>query len=183
MIRYTTTQTDDELKQILVLQRKNLYKNTDAQYQQEQGFTTVEHSFELLQQMNEAAPQIIAKDADKVIGYALVMPPSFADLIPELIPMFEVAKQLKWKEKFINQYRFYVMGQICVASDYRGQGIFDGLYHAHKNLLATDFDLCFTEVAVRNTRSMRAHQRVGFRTIHTYQDHTDIWNVVLWDWQ
>jgi RimJ/RimL family protein N-acetyltransferase len=89
---------------------------------------------------------------------------------------------LDWQGKQIQDYRFYVMGQICVAESHRGQGVFDGLYNAHKRLLSADFDLCVTEVATRNTRSSRAHERVGFRTIHTYQDHTDVWNVVVWDW-
>ncbi|MCU0339582.1 MAG: GNAT family N-acetyltransferase [Spirosomaceae bacterium] len=181
-ILYTTATSNDDLEQILSLQRQNLYKNTPLEYQQDQGFTTVEHSFEVLQQMNAAIPQIIAKEDDKVIGYALVMPQSFSAMIPELVPMFEQIVRLDWLGKQIQDYRFYVMGQICVAESHRGQGVFDGLYNAHKRLLSADFDLCVTEVATRNTRSSRAHERVGFRTIHTYQDHTDVWNVVVWDW-
>lgn len=182
-ITYTIAQTNEDLRQILTLQQANLYKNTPTEYQQDQGFTTVEHSFAMIQQMNNALPQVIAKDGDSVVGYALVMPRSFGALVPELAPMFNIVAALDWKGKSIGDYRFYVMGQICVAQSHRGQGIFDGLYAKHKALYAPDFDLCVTEVAVRNTRSMRAHERVGFRTIHTYQDHTDVWNVVVWDWE
>lgn len=181
-LTYTTATSDDDLHQILSLQRQNLYKNTPDQYQKEQGFTTVEHSFEVLKQMNEAMPQIIVKDNGTVVGYALVMPQSFSGLIPELTPMFAEVKKLTWKERRIDSYRFYVMGQICIAESHRGQGLFDGLYAKHKEWLSSDFDLCVTEVATRNTRSMRAHERVGFCQIHTYQDHTDEWYVVVWDW-
>lgn len=181
-ITYTTAQSDEDLRQIMALQRQNLYKNTPATYQQDQGFTTVEHSFEVLKQMNEALPQIIAKDGDTLAGYALVMPRTFGQLVPELVPMFDIVAELDWQGKRIGDYRFYVMGQICVAESHRGQGIFDGLYTAHKEHFSPDFELCVTEVAVRNTRSQRAHERVGFRTIYTYEDYTDVWNVVVWDW-
>jgi len=182
-ITYTTAKTGADLRQILALQSQNLYKNTPVEYQQDQGFTTVEHSFEVNKQMNEALPQVIAKENDTLVGYALVMPRTLGQLVPELVPMFTIVSNLKWQEKLIGDERFYVMGQICVAQSHRGQGIFDGLYAAHKANLSTDFDLCITEVAVRNVRSMRAHERVGFRTIHTYQDHADLWNVVVWDWR
>lgn len=181
-ITYTTAQSDEDLRQILALQRQNLYKNTPAEYQQDQGFTTVEHPFEVIQQMNSALPQIIAKDGDRVVGYALVMPRTFGQLVPELVPMFDLVSELNWNGKPICDYRYYVMGQICVAQSHRGQGVFDGLYAEHKNQFSTDFDLCVTEIAVRNTRSMRAHERVGFREVHQHQDHIDLWSLVVWDW-
>lgn len=180
---FTTATTDAELHQILALQQQNLYKNTPQEYQKDQGFTTVEHTFEVLKTMNDALPQVIAKDGDEVVGYALVMPRTFGALVPELTPMFDIVGELLWKNIPIHQQRFYVMGQICVAQSHRGQGIFDGLYAQHRQQFSADFDLCVTEIAVRNTRSARAHERVGFQQIHTYQDHTDLWNVVVWDWR
>jgi len=152
-------------------------------YHQDQGFTTVEHTFEVIQKMNNAIPQIIARDGGDVVGYALIMPRSFADLVPELVPLFEILSQLSWQDQLLDTYRYYVMGQICVAQSHRGQGVFDGMYATHRELLGRDFELCVTEVAVRNARSMRAHERVGFKTTHTYRDHTDLWNVVVWDWR
>lgn len=181
-IQFTTASSDEDLRQIMDLQRQNLYKNTPVEYQKDQGFTTVEHSFEVLTEMNNALPQIIAKDGDILVGYALVMPRTFGQLVPELVPMFDIVAELDWQGKTIGEQRFYVMGQICVAQSHRGQGIFDGLYAAHKKHFSADFDICVTEVAVRNTRSQRAHERVGFRTIYTYEDYTDVWNVVVWDW-
>jgi GNAT superfamily N-acetyltransferase len=182
-IEFTTARSANDLEQILSLQQKNLFKNISAETQSKEGFVTVEHNLPLLKQMNEAAAQVLAKDGNEVIGYALVMPQAFGDKIPELQPMFAVVTQLNWQDRPIRDYRFYVMGQICVDERYRGQGIFDGLYNAHRTFLSPDFDLCVTEVAVRNTRSMRAHERVGFKAIHTYRDHLDEWNVVVWNWE
>ncbi|GAA4398799.1 hypothetical protein GCM10023187_09780 [Nibrella viscosa] len=183
MIRYTTVTTEADLQQILDLQQQNLSKTVSPEQQKEQGFVTVIHTLPLLQQMNAAAPQIIAKDGDQLAGYALVMPTSFRSMIPVLQPMFDLLDTLVYDGQQVGCYPYYVMGQICVAEKYRGQGLFDGLYQYHRERLSGDYAMCITEVATRNTRSMRAHQRVGFQSIAEYEDETDRWSVVVWDWR
>lgn len=178
-LHFTTAQTELELQQILDLQYRNLPAQLSQTEQSNQGFVTVRHNLQLLKQMNEAVPQIIAKDGDTLAGYALVMPQAFRSLIPVLEPMFAQLDQLSYEGVPFVNIPYYVMGQICVAEAYRGQGVFDGLYHQHKIELASRFRLCVTEVAKRNTRSMRAHERVGFEVIYSYQDATDDWNVVV----
>ncbi len=64
---------------------------------------------------------------------------------------------------------------------YRGQGVFDLLYAHHRQLFARQYDFVITEIATRNQRSQRAHERVGFETINTYRDELDEWNVVVMD--
>ncbi|MEO6037302.1 MAG: GNAT family N-acetyltransferase, partial [Saprospiraceae bacterium] len=63
---------------------------------------------------------------------------------------------------------------------YRGQGIFDGLYRKMQVVCASDYDFTVTEIAARNTRSLRAHERVGFETLHVYDDPLtgETWHVV-----
>jgi len=74
------------------------------------------------------------------------------------------------------------MGQVCVAAPYRGKGVFDLLYNQHKAAFSHKYDFVITDIATRNTRSMRAHARIGFKKIHTYRDELDEWDTVLWDW-
>lgn len=174
--------SDEQLQQILDLQALNHRSHVSEQQGSEQGFVTVQHQLPLLQQMNAAAPQVIALHQHKVVGYALVMPASFRHQIPVLQPMFDMIDHLLWHGTPMAQHPYYVMGQICVAEHYRSMGVFDALYHAHRQHYAAQYDWCITEVSTSNQRSMKAHQRVGFRTIHTYTDHTDEWNIVAWDW-
>jgi hypothetical protein len=181
-VRFTTIQDDDDIQQVLALQRANLSSQVSAEVAVSQGFVTVQHDHELLKKMNEAIPQVIAKNGDQVVGYALVMLPSFQDLIPVLKPMFLLFDKIVYLGRNIASYRYYVMGQVCVAEGHRGAGIFDGMYAQHRELYRPQFDFVVTEIASRNTRSIRAHQRVGFETIHRFQDATDHWEVVLWDW-
>lgn len=180
-LRFTTARTDHELQQILDLQAVNLPRNLSPEQIQAQGFVTVQHNLPLLKQMNEASPQIIAKDGEQLAGYALVMPQSFRKLIPVLEPMFDMLDSLIYEGTPFTQIPYYVMGQICVAEAYRGQGVFDGLYRQHQIELASRFRLCVTEVSQKNTRSMRAHERVGFKVIHSFSDATDDWNIVVLD--
>ena len=77
---------------------------------------------------------------------------------------------------------YFVMGQVCVAKDFRGQQVFSDLYQKMKTEMSSHFDCIVTEIATRNTRSIRAHEKVGFETIHIYEDETEEWAIVAWDW-
>lgn len=183
-IVFTTVNTPSEVQQILELQAANHVSNVPAAVAQEQGFVTVKHDPEVLRRMNQEAPGIIAKDGDKVVGYALVMPRSFAAFVPILQPMFQLLDSLSWKGQLLATHpRWFVMGQICVAEGYRGMGVFDGMYAKMKEVCRRDYDFVITEIARRNTRSMRAHERVGFQTMHTFSDEVarEDWNVVIWE--
>ncbi|GAB3167280.1 GNAT family N-acetyltransferase [Telluribacter humicola] len=177
----TYAQTDEDLQQILDLQRKNLKANISEQTKREQGFVTVSHEWEQLQLMQSLTPQVVAKSEGKVVAYALAMLPQMGTLIPDLQPMFEIIDEVEWEGRYLRDCRYYVMGQICVDEAYRGQGLFDALYRKHSELYSADYELLVTEISTSNHRSQRAHERVGFRTIHTHVDHVDNWNIVAWD--
>lgn len=177
MIEARQVRDDRELEQILELQRANLARSLSGKEVAAQGFVTVEHTLEVLKRMHELEPSIVAMDGDALAGYALVMPVACRSFIPILEPMFQRLEALG-----VFRERFYVMGQICVARTWRGQGVFDLLYAAHRRYLRPFFDCTVTEVAMRNTRSMRAHQRVGFEVIDRYCDATDEWALIRWDW-
>lgn len=178
----TTVSTDEQLKQILQLQEENLRTNISAETQQQQGFVSLQHTLPVLKQMHGIAPSIIATDGDQLAGYALTMPRECRQIVPDLEPMFSSFEQTLWNGRPLSEYRFYVMGQICVAEAWRGQGVFDALYRQHKTSYSKNFDCIVTEIATRNLRSMRAHERVGFKSIHIHQDELDEWAVVIWDW-
>ena len=182
-IFFSSVKSPKEVLQILELQAKNHVTQVSPAIAQSQGFVTVKHDPEVLQRMNEAAPGIIAKDGDVLAGYALVMPRSFARDIPILQPMFELLDTLQWKgRKLRDDPGWFVMGQICVAETYRGMGVFDGMYQKMKEIYRSEYDFTITEIAERNTRSIRAHERVGFETMHTFSDEIarEDWRVVVW---
>ena len=183
MLSTGTTITTTDLQQILDLQYENLVNNiTDVEMKSE-GFVTMHHSMGVLQQMHDLSPSVIIKDQNKIVAYALVMLRECRQLFPPLEPMFAEFDHLKWNNKPLNDQRFYVIGQICIAKGYRGKGLFEMLYEGHKKKFSNQFDFIVTEISIRNPRSLRAHERIGFNTIHTYKDELEEWAVVLWDWK
>ncbi|WP_244221572.1 GNAT family N-acetyltransferase [Corallococcus exercitus] len=171
-----------ELEQVLALQRRNLKQHLSEEERRTQGFVTVAHDLPTLERMHAVAPSIIALQGSELVAYALVMPRECREFVPVLEPMFALVEQLKDEGRPLRDQRFYVMGQICIDKAHRGKGLFEALYHQHREQLRGAFDCVVTEVSVHNRRSLRAHERLGFRTLHTYSDATDTWAVVRWDW-
>ncbi|MBW1298217.1 GNAT family N-acetyltransferase [Aquimarina litoralis] len=176
-IRYTTSSSDIELEQILLLQQSNLSESITLNEKQNEGFVTVRHDFDILKKMNLQQPHIIAKHNDQVVGYALCMTKDFGNDIEVLKPMFQKIDNLIDPET-----NYIVMGQVCIDKEYRKQGIFKGLYQKMKSSLQQEYALLITEVASNNHRSLQAHYAVGFTDLLVYQSDTVEWHIVSWDW-
>ncbi len=176
MITYKRATSDDELRQILAIQKRNLKANLALKERQIEGYITVPHTFGILKKMNDACPHILAMDGDLVAGYALVMLHSFKYEMDILTPMFDAADRL------LKGKNYLAMGQICVDKPYRGQGVFKGMYTFYKQELSTQYDCLFTEVATHNTRSIEAHKKVGFTILQTQVTDGTSWDLVNWDW-
>ena len=111
-IVYGRAKSGKDLEQILELQKCNLFTNVSEEERRQEGFLTVAHSLDLLEEMNEVCPHIIAKYRDTVVGYALCMDPAFSQEIEVLKPMFaEIEAVMPEGESYI------VMGQICVDKE------------------------------------------------------------------
>lgn len=183
MITYTRATTDTDLQQILALQKQNLAAGLSPEQIDSQGFVTVSHSFEDLKKMNDIEAHVIAKDNDRVIAYLLAMTARSRFDIPVLVPMFDMFEEVYYKNKKIADYRYMVVGQVCVAADYRGKGIFDACYSAYRNYFKDKYEFAITEIAIRNQRSVNAHKRVGFESIHEYAaPDGEKWSIVVWKW-
>ncbi len=175
-IEYHRASTENELRQILALQKNNAVAVISEAEREKEGFVTVTHTYAILKRMNDACAHIIAKDGDIVVGYALVMLPAFKNDIPLLKPMFATADAL------LPNTNYLAMGQICIAKNYRSKGIFRGMYHYYKEQLLGRYDGLFTEVATNNTRSLYAHQSVGFTILKTEITDGISWELLYWDW-
>ena len=183
MIIYTTSKTTNELEQILELQKQNLATGLTAEQIASQGFVTVSHSFQDLLTMNAIEEHVIGKDNEQVIAYLLAMTARSRFDIPILLPMFEMFEQIEYQNKKVADWRYMVVGQVCVAEGYRGKGILDACYAAYKDNFKDRYDFAITEINTRNQRSINAHKRIGFETIHEYvAPDGEGWNIVLWRW-
>ncbi len=194
-IEYKVTQTDQELKEIIELQKANRPEHLSPQELQSEGFVTARHDFDTLFQMHQEYPHVIAKYDNQVIGYALCMMKSAEMLVPVLSGLFRIIDSIQYqgnkpyrnisllqKTKQEDTYQYFVMGQVCVHKDFRGKGVFAGLYQYMRNTMSPHFEGIVTAISPRNPRSLRAHTKVGFDTIHEYTSNGEDWKLVLWDW-
>ena len=180
MVEITQAKTDADLLGILALQQQNLAIHLSPEEVADQGFVTVVHNLDILRRMNNAGAHTIAKDGDRVVGYALTMLPQFRSDIPVLVSMFDRLDLMEWKGKSLLHTAYFVMGQVCVAKECRGQGVFDRLNQGLKDFNSARFELVVTEISRRNTRSLRAHERFGFQIMQEFTDeeHGEEWVIV-----
>jgi len=181
MFEYTFAKTDEDIKAILVLQKANLKENISKEEAEQQGFVTCKHTFEILKLMNHPHPHIIAKHHEELIGYALVMLKTHSDRVNEIVSMFNQINKLSWNGKMLKDENYVIMGQICIAKNYRGKGVFSGLYETMFAALQPHFSCLLTDIATSNKRSVKAHKKVGFKSILTFKDDLQEWVLVLKD--
>ncbi|MTI29312.1 GNAT family N-acetyltransferase, partial [Xanthovirga aplysinae] len=138
----------------------------------------------LLKELNEEYQHIVAKVDEEVIGYVLVMLKKFSEEIPVLLPMFCKIDELSFEGTPLKDANYFVMGQVCIAKEFRGKSIFYRLYEGLKKQMSDDFTYVITEVATRNRRSIRAHEKIGFKTILQYNSELgEKWDIMLWNWK
>ncbi len=180
----TRVSSEEDIRGILALQQQNLKKNLSAEQAKTQGFLTVAHQFEALKAMNDAEPSVIAKDGEKIVGYCLAMLPKFRNEVPELRTLFDLLDTLAFNGTQLKDTNYCIMGQVCVGEGYRSIGLFDKMNLRLKESLQQNYSLCVTDISQNNTRSLRAHERVGYQPIADFFDENlnETWIIVAWQW-
>ena len=175
---YQRVTSNEELYEILDLQKQNLKVALSDVDRQTEGFVTVDHTFEVLKRMNDKCRHCIAKYNGKVVGYALCMLNEFRNDVPELIPMFNYMDGIL-EQKGLTKLNYFIMGQVCIAKGYRGQGVFRELYSFLKLELSKDYDAVVTEVSAKNIRSSEAHKAVGFELLDKHTEAAEDWELIM----
>jgi hypothetical protein len=172
-----------EIDSLLALQKENLRDELDNETIDSQGYVSFRYNPTIINRMMSDEPQIIARDNHEVVGYALVATVGAMKTIEAAIPMLDMIEQLTYKGKPCRDQAYYIVGQVCVKVGYRGQGILEAIYKGHRDNFADCYDCAITEIAVDNGRSLAAHYRIGFETIHKFFDAVNgkEWHVVAWD--
>ncbi|MEN9371459.1 MAG: hypothetical protein RLZZ64_534, partial [Bacteroidota bacterium] len=97
---------NDELVGIAQLQALNLKKNIDSETALSQGFLTAEYTLEYLKEMHVSSPSIIAKDGDKVVGYALVATKEVRNGHDLMADLFNVIDTKTYKGQLLKQVNY-----------------------------------------------------------------------------
>jgi len=172
-----------ELEGIRKLQEANLKKNLPGGEAETEGFVTAEYSIEFLKTLHEAGPSVIAKEGDQVVGYALVAAKTIRYQHELLSDLFNSIDKINYRGHMLKNASYVVVGQLCVAKNYRGLGLVRLMYQHFRQSLSGEYDCCITDVAENNSRSLRVHLNTGFQVIDSFHYGCTNWNIVLWDWK
>lgn len=172
-----------ELEGIRKLQEANLKKNLPGGEAETEGFVTAEYSIEFLKTLHEAGPSVIAKEGDQVVGYALVAAKTIRYQHELLSDLFNSIDKINYRGHMLKNASYVVVGQLCVAKNYRGLGLVRLMYQHFRQSLSGEYDCCITDVAENNSRSLRVHLNTGFQVIDSFHYGGTNWNIVLWDWK
>ncbi len=183
-IRITLARKKTELKQIIGLQKANLRATVGEEVAAKQGFLTAVHDYTVLEDMNRSTAAVIAKSGTKVVGYALAMTRPYAAQIPTLTDVWELQEQSSFRGQPLSEVEYLGMGQVCVAEEARGQKVVDRMYRYLRTCYSLRFEYLITAVAPENTRSLRVHERIGFKELGRERTPAGKeWIVVGWDWR
>jgi hypothetical protein len=177
-----TVSSDCDLAGIKKLQEENLRKNLSPEEALREGFVTAVYDLPFLKLMHSYAPSIISTDGDEVVGYALVVLRDIYGSHQLLDEMIDVADVIVYKQTPLKERNYVVCGQLCVKKGYRGFGLAQKMYGCLKAVMGGRFDLCVTDVARENVRSLRAHEKAGFEVIGEVVYESVEFDVVAWHW-
>ena len=177
-----TVSSDCDLFGIKQLQEENLRRNLRPDEALGEGFVTAVYDLPFLKLMNSYAPSIIATDGDKVIGYALVVLREIYGRHQLLNEMIDVIDGIVYKQTPLKEQKYVICGQLCVKKGYRGHGLSQKMYDRFKEVMSDRYDLCVTDVARENVRSLRAHVKAGFEVIGEVIYESVAFDVVAWHW-
>ena len=185
-ITFTTAKTREDIAKIIELQRKNQIRNLDEATMKSEGFVTFEYEIEPLFAMNQSHPSVVAWAEDgRLAGYCISACSADRGYFEVLDRTYDYFEALEFCGKKLSDQPMMLTGQICVAEGFRGLCVFEGLYAKFQAIWSPGFEFCVTEISKKNTRSLRAHERIGFEVFHEFSDEilNETWVVVGWDWR
>ncbi len=171
-----------EIEGIKILQEENRITNISKEESEKEGFVTASYSLSFLKKMNDLEPSIIACVGNEVIGYAMVTVKELYGDHPLLDGLFDAIDHMHYKGVTLADSRVVIVGQLCVAKAFRGQGLVQKMYDLFRKSLTEKYEYCVTDISEANPRSLKAHKKCGFEILDTLEYEGVKWHIVLWDW-
>jgi hypothetical protein len=154
-------------------------KNLSEEEKRKWGFVSLGTSPEILKEIIEKEGLFVAKEGNKLIGYLIVMEVETAKNVPFFGPLINYIQNIKINNKYLSDYKYCIIAQICISKEFRGSGLLEKLYSYIKNKLSTKYEIGVGEINAINFRSLAAHiNKIGFKVIGEYSFQNEKWYVV-----
>ncbi|HEY9625105.1 MAG TPA: hypothetical protein V6C78_32570 [Crinalium sp.] len=154
---------------ILTLHRENLLINL-APSQRHDGFLSIDTSEQLIAASANNLTGIVAVHEHSVIGFMFGTTVDYNRQFPLIRRMIELYDDTLFKGRSLSSYTSFIYGPVCVAQNYRGTGVLQGLFQAMLSHLAGHYDLGVAFVAADNGRSLKAHtDKLGMAIVKDFE--------------
>lgn len=167
-MEYTRASVAD-ISQVEALQEK-YHVSTIAEEDKKDGFVTTLFTREQFQSLIEEEDGLfIAKDGDKIIAYAMAASWDYWSTWPLFAYMIDDLPKTEYLGLTMSTENSYQYGPICIDKAYRSQGVLEGLFEYHRQVMAKRYPVMLTFINQVNPRSMAAHERIGLDLIKTFE--------------
>jgi predicted GNAT family N-acyltransferase len=163
--------TNREIQEIRDLQEVNLKENVTAENSLSDGFLSAKYELYFLKAMNDLTQAIIAKQKRVLVGYALATDRSLLAQHPLLNDLGTQINKIPFGVKFIGDFDYLVVGQLCVEKEVRGRGLAQDIYAQFKATYENQYHFADTDVDRENLASLKTHLKVGFSSCQ----HAPLW--------
>lgn len=170
---------EKDLDEVFALQQR-YHVDTISEEDKPDGFVTTLFTTDQLRALMEQEQGVsIAVSDGKVIGYAMAGSWEFWSEWPLFEYMIERLNEDNYCGDTMTVENSYQYGPICVDKEYRGTGVFQGLFWFSLKTMADKYPYMLTFINQINPRSYKAHtEKVGMDVIKTFEfNDNDYWEL------
>jgi hypothetical protein len=160
--------TITDIESFLILQEKYLVVNLSEEEKKE-GFVTTPFTVEQLTEIIGKAGLFLAKQGNRVVGYAFAGTWEYFSQWAIVRQMAEMLP-LEYGKHQITAENSFQYGPICIDMEFRGTGLIQQLFDFMRSKMADKFPVSVTFINKINERSRKAHvDKLGWKIVADFQ--------------
>ncbi|MEO5788815.1 GNAT family acetyltransferase [Gelidibacter sp.] len=162
--------TQDDIKGILSLQEKYLYRNLTDQ-EREKGFVTTPFTIPQIEEIIQQNGIFIAENEDDgIIAYAFAGSWSNFEQWEIFIYIVSRFPQLSFHGNHITTENSFQYGPVCIDERYRGRGLLNQIFEEMRLEFLKKYPISITFINKINVISEKAHtKKLGWEIIDEFQ--------------
>ncbi len=158
-----------DIPSVLKLQSLYLFDNLTEE-ERLQGFVTTPFTVPQLEQIISEGGLFVALDKEEVVAYAFAGSWDYFKQWPIFPYMVSRFPQLRYKNFEITAENSFQYGPVCIAMDYRSNGLLNELFEVMRLELVKKYPLSITFINQVNKRSLNAHvHKLGWEVIDKFE--------------
>ncbi len=159
----------EDIEKVSSLQRR-YHINTISDEDKPDGFVTTLFTYDQFKEIIEKENGLaIACDGDDIVGYAMAASWDYWSKWPLFVHMIKDLDSTNYLGKDLTVENSYQYGPIAIHTDYRGTLVLPNLFEFSRTQMKDKYPIMITFINQINTRSMRAHEKLGLDIIKEFE--------------